>query len=164
MQTRYSHGFSWEPPFPVPPWFDQRCLVKITESWTPESTSHLMPWAGAMVFSHGLVKCHGRCLHHSTQISVKVLYCIDATYRPKQGSCGNSARKLSSMNTITITYMFIHSDIVVFRPFAKLSPPFRRLSPLQQKHISISADVTRRLKRLRPPCKNHGFRFRLSLL
>jgi hypothetical protein len=43
-----------------------------------------------------------------------------------------------------ITY--IYSLIGVFRPFANLSPPFRGLSPLQQKYTSISANVTRILK------------------
>ena len=51
--------------------------------------------------------------------------CIDAAYSPKQGSCGNSARNLPSMNTITITYMFINSGVQTFRePFAALSRSF----------------------------------------
>ena len=44
-------------------------------------------------------------------------------------------------------------QIVAFRPFATLSPPFRGLWPLQQKktcknqkHMPISADITRILK------------------
>ena len=42
-----------------------------------------------------------RCLRYITQyLSV---CCIDAIYSPKQGSCGNSARKLPSMNTMFIT-------------------------------------------------------------
>ena len=43
------------------------------------------------------------------------------------------------------------SLIGIFRPFANPSPPFRGLSPLQQKYKCISADVTRILKVL------HGF-------
>ena len=51
--------------------------------------------------------------------------CIDAAYSPKQGSCGNSARNLPSMNTITTTYMFINSGVQTFRePFAALSRSF----------------------------------------
>ena len=55
--------------------------------------------------------------HMSTSIHTDICQSIDATYSPKQGSCGNSARKLPSMNTISITYiyiyiyMFLHSGI-----------------------------------------------------
>ena len=64
-----------------------------------------------------------KCVHHSTQISVKVLY--RCSMLPQARILWQFCKKPASMNTITITYMFINSGVQTFRePFAALSRSF----------------------------------------
>ena len=55
------------------------------------------------------VRIHRQIKSNITQYLSKC--CKDAIYSPKQGSCGNSARKLPSMNTILTTNICIYTFV-----------------------------------------------------